>query len=309
MGTAARTSEDPLVEVGRRLAAMGTWETTVPDYLAAGWQDHLREREDGDGGPPHRRDDDEDERVCAAWREKICEWCYEVVDHFDFDRETAELALHFLDRYLAARRVDREAFQLAAVTSLYLAAKLGRPACLRPSALAALSRGRCTASDITTMEEDLLARLGWRVHPPTSAAFLGDFFRLASPDVPPAAFHEAKELARFLTELAVCDYWFVPKKASSVALAAVLMALELHAPRANVTFLRRVRDTGLDIDVAPDSETIECYERLRDLYTAGGWARGDVGAPTAAVSPTGAMDGPYAHDPSDDNLFGVDCVY
>ena len=286
----ALTREDLLVEVGHRLRAMRTTEATryaVPDYLAADLQARLR-----DARPSVGDDGGEEDRLCAAWREKICEWCYEVVDHFDFDRQTAEVALNFLDRYLAARAVDRRAFQLAAVTSLYLAAKLCQPARLRVASLVELSRGNFTAEHITTMEDDLLARLGWRVHPPTAAAFLGDFLHLAAGEVGAAALHEVGELARFLTELAVCDYWFVPKKSGSVALAAVLGAMEIHAPRAKIKFLRRVMDTGMDIDVGPDAETIGCYERLRDLYVAGGYKPGiedKTGAPDVVVSPTDVM--------------------
>ena len=38
----------------------------------------------------------------GLWREQICEWCYLVVDHFDFGREAVSVTMSYLDRYLAS---------------------------------------------------------------------------------------------------------------------------------------------------------------------------------------------------------------
>ena len=70
------------------------------------------------------------ERVNEGWRRKICEWSFEVVDHFNFDREVVSVALHYLDLVVAMKTkadgvaILRRDFQLIAVTSLYLAIKL-----------------------------------------------------------------------------------------------------------------------------------------------------------------------------------------
>jgi lipoyl(octanoyl) transferase len=90
------------------------------------------------------------------WREKICEWCYQVVDHFDFSREVVGISMSFLDRYLSTRRVNKKIFQLAAMTCLYLAIKLHEPGSLKISSLIALSRGFFTKSHVLAMEESIL---------------------------------------------------------------------------------------------------------------------------------------------------------
>ena len=273
--------------------------------------------------------------INELWREKICEWCYQVVDHFDFNREVVSVALNYLDRYLATRTVNRRIFQLAAMTALYLAIKLFEPGKLRMRSLIDLSRGYFLAEHIITMEKSMLKSLRWHVHPPTSFAFCRDFMRLVSGDISPRARHDVNELARFMTELSVCDYWFITKKPSSIALAALINAIELQGPRRvnpryKVEFLHRVVELGKDI--ASDDEIIECYERLREMYIAGGYTpnleepstsssgvggngnRVTNGGSAANESPTGLDDGPAADDldddddDDDDDLSQMECV-
>ena len=50
------------------------------------------------------------ELVNDIWREKICEWSYEVVDHFEMDRETVAISLNLLDRFLAKVNCKKKDF-------------------------------------------------------------------------------------------------------------------------------------------------------------------------------------------------------
>ena len=97
---------------------------------------------------------------CASindiWREKICEWSYEVIDHFDYNREIVSVSLNYLDRYLSSRPVNRKVFQLAAMTSLYLAIKLFEPTKMRMNSFIELSRGYFRPEHISAMEEVVL---------------------------------------------------------------------------------------------------------------------------------------------------------
>ena len=372
------TREDYLVDISQRLKGMRNQEAShyvVPDYLAAEWQQKLREATDaahldavssssaapnGDSSSGRSNGDAFGARAAAAtsaaanvnhanangggggdgsqsnassssnsqinelWREKICEWCYQVVDHFDFNREVVSVAMSYLDRYLATRTVNRRIFQLAAMTALYLSIKLYEPGKLRMSSLIDLSRGYFMAEHIVTMEDSMLQSLGWHVHPPTPLAFCRDFMRLVSGEIEPGPRHDVSELARFMTELSVCDYWFVTKKPSSIALASLVNAIELQGPhrvdpRYKVEFLTRVVDLG--IDIACDEEILACYERLRQMYDAGGYSPAleddpalagpsEAQGPAARVeteSPTGVADGPDA-DMGDDDLSQMGCA-
>ncbi len=380
------TREDYLVDISLRLKGMRNQEAlhyVVPDYLAAEWQQKLRDATNAahlvvDGvvpPPPHsaalsggdspsrsngdafgaraaattsasaaanrggggacangghsQASSSSNSQINELWREKICEWCYQVVDHFDFNREVVSVAMSYLDRYLATRTVNRRIFQLAAMTALFLAIKLYEPGKLRMSSLIDLSRGYFMAEHIVTMEDSMLQSLGWHLHPPTPLAFCRDFMKLVSGDIEHGPRHDVSELARFMTELSVCDYWFATKKPSSIALASLINAIELQGyrrvdPRYKVEFLTRVVDHG--IDIASDEEILACYERLRQMYDAGGYtptledepAAAHGGAPepgggggpavrVATVSPTGVADGPDA-DMGDDDMSQVACA-
>lgn len=90
------------------------------------------------------------------WREKICEWSYQVIDHFDFSREVVSVSIHYLDRFLATRRVNKKVFQLAAMTTLFLAIKLFEPGRLAMQSMTELSRGYFTVDQMLKMELSIL---------------------------------------------------------------------------------------------------------------------------------------------------------
>lgn len=94
--------------------------------------------------------------INECWREKICEWSYQVVDHFDFNREIVSISLSYLDRYLASCLVNRKIFQLAGMTSLFLAIKIFEPSNLKMSSFIELSRGYFTTEHIIAMEHVML---------------------------------------------------------------------------------------------------------------------------------------------------------
>ena len=86
--------------------------------------------------------------------------------------------------------------------------------------------------------------------------------------------HDTLELARFLAELSVIDYFFVTHKPSVVGLAALLNAMEavpgvsISAKEDFVRELKRV--PGLQ----PNGQEVEeCRSRLRLLYAQGGYSR------------------------------------
>ena len=91
-----------------------------------------------------------------VWREKICEWSYQVIDHFDFSREVVSISIHYLDRFLATRHCNKKVFQLAAMTSLFLAIKLYEPGKLSMESMIELSRGYFRVEQMVAMEMEIL---------------------------------------------------------------------------------------------------------------------------------------------------------
>lgn len=229
--------------------------------------------------------------VSEAWRRKLCEWCYEVVDHFGFDREAVAIALSYLDRMVASKTeasadpIQKRDFQLIAVTSLYVALKLhgetdateGPRRKLRIDAFVELSRGFFHVDVIENMELNLLSSLKWRVNPPTSVKFIGCLLRLcpkwsiaehSSPRT--AVMGGMYDVARYLAELSVCVSSFsFTCKASMVGYASILCAIEalqdsLPLPyQVRVTFLKNIAiATGM---YPQDLEVRRVCKMLKDL--------------------------------------------
>jgi len=188
--------------------------------------------------------------VNENWRRRLCEWMFEVTDHYDFDREVVSFALYYLDKSICLaygptsnKKISKRDYQLYAVTSLYLAIKVhgeidsdadGKRLKLRISAFQELSRGCFTTDIIEAKEIDFLVMLQWRVNPPTCArciyAYLRLFPRWPSNEliIPREEFvHQIFDVAKYLTELSifVSDFTF-NYNPSTVAYGAILCALD-----------------------------------------------------------------------------------
>ena len=192
---------------------------------------------------------------------------FAVVDHFDLHREVVSIAMNHLDRFLAVypATVDKNLFQLLAMTCLYLSIKLNEyKHLLIPGSKSSmdtilqLSRGFFTLEQMEKMEHDVLQRLQWHVHPPTPQVFVKHLLFFFSVEE-----HEVHDLAQFMVELSVMDYFFVPYKPSEVAAAAILNARERllpsSAPQLNFPFLSPL----LDIH---STNVRACQDRLSLIY-------------------------------------------
>lgn len=210
--------------------------------------------------------------VSEVWRRKLCEWSYEVVDHFGFDREVVSIALNYLDRSVAIKAkesgtsITRREFQLFAVTSLYMAIKVhgetesieGPRQKLRIDAFVQLSRGFFQVDIIEAKERTILSDLHWHVNPPTSLKFIATLLRLC-PKWQPTSRSQCQsnilggiyDVARYLTELSVCvSYFSFSVPTSVIGYSAILCAIEalqstMPLPyQAKVVFLNNIAEAA-----------------------------------------------------------------
>lgn len=142
--------------------------------------------------------------------------------------------MNHLDRYLSDYPfvVDKNKFQLLAMTCLYLSIKLNvYKHLLIPGSkstmdsILQLSRGFFTLKEMEDMENDILQRLQWHVHPPSPQAFVKHFLYLNGIEDT-----ELLDQSQFMVELSIMDYYFVNYKSSEVAIAAVMNALQRRSP-------------------------------------------------------------------------------
>ena len=209
------------------------------------------------------------DRVSEAWRRKLCEWCFEVVDHFNYDREVVSFALYYLDRSASLRTADssdeplpKREYQLLAVTALYMAIKIhgetderdGPRRKLRIGAFVELSRGFFAEPLIEDTERSILYELDWRINPPTCLRFLASLFPLCpkwepfvvssggggtassggsrnSPPTHAAIVGGLYDVARYLSELSLCVAHVALECPTSVtAYASILCAMDALEP-------------------------------------------------------------------------------
>ena len=165
-------------------------------------------------------------------REKICQWTYSVIDHFSLSRQTVAISIDLFDRYFATRgnRCDTDLALLTSLTTLYIAIKLNEKKKIKLSTLARLSREQFTAEDIELMEMKILKSLSWLVHPPTAADFMSHLIDLLHPCASRRTRHYLFEYSRYISELAVCDPYFIEHHKSTIALATILNVLEDEIP-------------------------------------------------------------------------------
>jgi len=166
-----------------------------------------------------------------SWcRCKMVEWCYEVVDHIHFSRESVLRALSYLDRFLStdskrSKEVirNRKEYQLCAMTCLYTAIKMFEPKIIDTSLLAQLSKGSYRPQDFNRMEVEILFELNWYLNDPTPNNFLELFVELLPLSQCKMQIDEItlKEHARYQIELSVADYDIMIHDPSNIAIAAL----------------------------------------------------------------------------------------
>jgi len=174
-------------------------------------------------------------RICEQCRFKMCQWIFQVAEVCNFQKATVSVAMAYLDRFISSDHpeahivfVNRKEYQLAAMTCLYIAAKLFEPTVLDIKAISTLSQGCYTEKDISQMELNILEGLDWKLHTPTSFDFVHYIMRILSLRFPKKdpVFRILSDYAEFMLELAISEYNLAIKRPSTIAVSAILNALE-----------------------------------------------------------------------------------
>ena len=190
-----------------------------------------------------------------------------MVDHFDLNREVVSVAMSHLDRYLGVYTgtVEKNLFQLLAMTCLYLSIKLNEyKHLLIPGSKSSmdtilqLSRGFFTLKEMEKMEYEVLQRLRWHVHPPTAQVFVKHFLFFLSIEE-----EELHDLSQFMIELSVMDYFFVSYKPSEIAIAALHNAMDRLGHKSAAQHSFPFTSQFFDIN---SPAVLACRERLSLIY-------------------------------------------
>lgn len=166
-------------------------------------------------------------------RFRMTEWCYQLIDHCGFRRETVATAISCLDRFLASRPTDddvfmiRARFQLAAMTCLYSVVKVHEKQAMDTELVSRLSSGLFAPKEVEVMEMEILLSIGFLVNPPTALAFCKYLLDAMPTDWMTTEMRDTVlELAKYQTEMAVGDVELIRVKPSWIALASLTNAME-----------------------------------------------------------------------------------
>jgi len=178
-------------------------------------------------------------------RDKMTNWCFELVDFLQLSQRTVFMAMSYLDRYLSSGSKvavnsihNREEYQLATMTSLYLAIKLHEPIKLNIPTYIHVCNDTRSPDQYTTMENNILNVLNWRLNGPTTFCFLEHFFD----SIPSTIFsnstlstgHSGLEtlltLSKLYAKLTLNDYYFALVKPSVTALCCISIAMQRIPP-------------------------------------------------------------------------------
>ena len=180
--------------------------------------------------------------VTTSDRTKIVDWCYDVVDHCQLSRENVASAMEMVDRFLslpgnsadaacvsAEALGDQQEFQLLAVTALYVSIKLNENVVIPSDQFSSeVCHHVYSTKEIEDMERTLLSGLSWRCHAPTAHQVGLSILSLLLPyvDIPEVTWGYLIDETKYLTELAVRDYYFSTQRTSTIALAAIFNVIE-----------------------------------------------------------------------------------
>lgn len=206
------------------------------------------------------------ETIDGSWRQRIIEWMYGVVDHCNLRRESVSIATYFLDiaaaRGLVHCRVD---FQLVAMTSLMLSIKLNDSTMVKLDSMVKLGRGLFNEADVIATEAKMLKAFSWHVHPPTPVCFMRQFLRFLPIEASPIARYMIVEVTRFISEISACLYKFVKYPASTMALAAIAIAMERVDDEALPSWQRDHFISNVNTYAAMDCLSSEVSQAIDDL--------------------------------------------
>jgi hypothetical protein len=206
-----------------------------------------------------------------VWRERVSQWCYDVLDFLEESREVAYVALNILDRYLAVHKkeglsrchqpIGQFEYEVIAFSALFLAVRVsGSNRELQIPELLQLSSSGSQVRHILSAGNSMLQKLSWDHRILTPHIFLRGLMQLLVHSCPGISEDRALTLmdfASYLVEISLCDQYFSRICPSEIAFGALTLAMTCDSDfaagqQASFTlFLRTVlEETSMDVESA-----------------------------------------------------------
>ncbi|CAK9799368.1 G2/mitotic-specific cyclin-B3 [Anthophora quadrimaculata] len=162
-------------------------------------------------------------QVCLSrWmRALLVDWMVEVQESFELNHETLYLAVKLVDLYLTKVTVGKETLQLLGAASLFIASKYDERIPPMVEDFLYICDGAYTQRELLRMEMSVLKVVDFDLGIPLSYRFLRRYARCAKVTMPTLT------LARYILEYSLMDYSTIMISDSKIAMAALLLALQM----------------------------------------------------------------------------------
>jgi hypothetical protein len=224
--------------------------------------------------------DDDDALVDPSDRTLIVDWMYSIVDGCWLELALVATAMGLVDRFLSRpdRRAraalrDRRRFQLVAVAALSLCLRADARSAAGSAVLARAHRALYSGAEVAEAEADLLRGPAAGLRAPTSLQLARRFLSLAFPGAVPLEESRYSCIlgdVQFQLEYAVRDYYFTLQWPRTVAMAAILNALD-EVTGLDRHVMCRVFPPFVKEHFPSPSEVTDVMAAKHRLRTAVGW--------------------------------------
>ena len=173
-----------------------------------------------------------------SWRERVAQWCYDVIDLLDAPRENVYVSMNILDRYTCActkgQELSSKGYRLAAIASLFIALRLSASVRLKMQKLLQISQSNISIKEANAVVKQILKTLSLDkpiLTPSESVRRLLSPFRNTFDK---NTMDEVLEHAFYLVELSVCDQHFCEVSPSKMAYAALILSMYTATSRCTI---------------------------------------------------------------------------
>lgn len=146
------------------------------------------------------------------------DWIVEVHSKFRLLPETLLIAINLIDRFLSARTVSLEKFQLVGLTALFVSAKYEEVICPSVTHFLHMADGGYDVDEILRAERYLLQTLDFDLAYPNPLHFLRRVSKADGYDV------HSRTVAKFFIEISCLEHRLLPFPPSMLAAAAMWLA-------------------------------------------------------------------------------------
>jgi hypothetical protein len=208
-----------------------------------------------------------------TWRERVTQWCYDVADHLNESRELVYVAMNMLDRYIAVTSAeafssDKVAYELAAITSLFLAIRVSGSNTLEVPDLLQMSRAGVQVKDIVSTGTAMLEALSWEHKLITPTDFIKAMLSTTHASMEHSKAVSILELSSYMVEISVCDQYFIGVPSSKVAFASMINVLNRNDLDAGVTSSQFFQCIHQATGMSPHSPEIKAIAaRMKAVYS------------------------------------------